>query len=36
MRRLIRRMKIRLIRRATRPLRMELKQLHRQTDLSPF
>lgn len=36
MRRLFRRMKIRLIRRATRPLRMELKRLHRETDLSPF
>ncbi len=36
MRRLIRRMTIRLIRRATWPLRMELKQLHRETDLSPF
>jgi hypothetical protein len=36
MRRLLRRMKIRLIRRATRPLRMELKRLDRGTDLSPF
>ncbi|CAB3693751.1 Uncharacterised protein [Achromobacter denitrificans] len=36
MRRLFRRMKIRLIRRATRPLRMELKRLDRETDLSPF
>ncbi|CUR67668.1 hypothetical protein BN2877_30910 [Achromobacter xylosoxidans] len=36
MRRLFRRMKIKLIRRATRSFRLELKQLDRQTDLSPF
>ena len=36
MRRLFRRMKIKLIRRATRPLRQELRRLERQTDLSPF
>jgi len=36
MRRLLRRMRIRLVRRATRPLRMELKRLDRETDLSPF
>ncbi len=36
MRRLLRRLRIRLICRATRPLRLELKQLERETDFSPF
>src|SRR3546814_2246583 len=35
MRRLLKRWRIRLIRRATRPLRLELKQLERETDFSP-
>jgi hypothetical protein len=35
-RRLFRRMTIRLVRRVTRPLRMELKRLERETNLSPF
>jgi len=29
-------MTIRLVRRVTRPLRMELKRLERETNLSPF
>ena len=36
MRRLLRRLSIRLICRATRSLRLELKQLERETDFSPF
>ncbi|OZI45585.1 hypothetical protein CAL20_06085 [Bordetella genomosp. 4] len=34
--RALRRLRIRLIRRATRPFRLELKQLERETDFSPF
>jgi len=36
MRRMLKRWRIRLVRRATRPLRLELKQLERETDFSPF
>ncbi|CAM4070685.1 hypothetical protein BOTU111922_21265 [Bordetella tumulicola] len=36
MRRLLKRLRIRLIRKATRSFRLELKQLERETDFSPF
>ncbi len=36
MRRVLRRWKIRFVRRATRPVRLALKQLERETNLAPF